>query len=190
MGLYMNSAQGGMVSADNRGQKGRDWDAKWAECVRIGHGMADEALRIIADAPVQDNPAIHCVARAVPFNVENPRYHAVIPLSKLEIPYGQDRTVTTQMNLVNIGNAQILTIPGEAQPNIGFYLKRKMAGEHNFLFGLTNDAYGYILVKEDFDSFKRYEYICRTSLGESAGDTLVDNGLQLVAESPQPQVLK
>ena len=189
MGLYMNSAQGGMVSADNRRQEGRDWDAKRAECVRIGQGMADEALRIVADAPLQDNPAIHCVAKEVPFKVENPRFHAAIPLSKLGIPYGEDRVVRTQMNLVNIGNAQILTIPGEALPNIGFYLKRKMAGEHPFLFGLTNDAYGYILVKEDFDSFDRYEYICRTSLGESAGDTLVDNALALVAESPKPQAL-
>jgi hypothetical protein len=51
-----------------------------------------------------------------------------------------DGKLTTQMNLVNVGNAQILTIPGEAMPNIGYYLKCKMRGEHNLLFGLTNDA--------------------------------------------------
>ena len=32
-------------------------------------------------------------------------------------------------------HAQILTIPGEALPNIGFYLKRKMRGKHHLLFG-------------------------------------------------------
>jgi hypothetical protein len=53
-------------------------------------------------------------------------------------------------------HAQILTIPGEAMPNIGFYLKRKMRGTHNLLFGLTNDAFGYILTKVDFQSFPRY----------------------------------
>jgi hypothetical protein len=62
---------------------------------------------------------------------------------------------------VNLGNAQILTIPGEALPNIGYYLKRKMQGEHNLLFGLTNDAFGYILTREDYDSFKRYRYISK-----------------------------
>jgi hypothetical protein len=96
-------------------------------------------------------------------------------------------TVTTQLNVVNLGNAQILTIPGEALPNIGFYLKRKMRGEHNLLFGLTNDAFGYILSKEDFDSFKRYAYISRTSLGERTGETFVQEALRFVAESPAPE---
>ena len=45
-------------------------------------------------------------------------------------------------NVVNLGDAQILTIPGEALPNIGFYLKRKMHGGQNLLFGFTNDAFG------------------------------------------------
>ena len=98
-----------------------------------------------------------------------------------------DGTVTTQMNLVNLGDAQILTIPGEALPNIGYYLKRKMRGKHNLLFGLTNDAFGYILTKEDFDSFKRYAYVSRTSLGERTGEVLVNEALKLVNECPQPQ---
>jgi len=96
-------------------------------------------------------------------------------------------SVTTQLNLLNIGNTQILTIPGEALPNIGYYLKRKMRGEHNLLFGLTNDAFGYILTREDFDSFKRYEYITRTSLGERTGPILVEAALKLVADCPAPE---
>ena len=97
--------------------------------------------------------------------------------------------VTTQLNLVNIGNAQILTIPGEALPNIGYYLKRKMRGQHNLLFGLTNDAFGYILAQEDFDSFKRYEYISRTSLGERTGPLFVEEALRLIGNSPAPEKL-
>ena len=86
-------------------------------------------------------------------------------------------------------NAQILTIPGEALPNIGYYLKRKMRGEHNLLFGLTNDAFGYILTKEDYNSFKRYDYVSRTSLGERTGEILVAEALRLVGESPIPEPL-
>ena len=100
---------------------------------------------------------------------------------------GPANTVTTQINLLNVGTAQIVTIPGEALPNIGYYLKRKMRGEHNLLFGLTNDAFGYILTKEDYDSFKRYAYITRTSLGEHTGEVLVDAILKLVAEGPIPK---
>ena len=89
-----------------------------------------------------------------------------------------------RMNLLNIGKAQILTIPGEALPNIGFYLKRKMKTDQPFLFGLTNEAIGYILTKTDFDSFEKYRYISRTSLGEMTGEILIDEALKLIAESP------
>src|ERR1041385_1645718 len=41
-GIFMNSAQGGMVTADNRGPDGKSIRS-WAECVRIGTLLADEA---------------------------------------------------------------------------------------------------------------------------------------------------
>ena len=87
--------------------------------------------------------------------------------SPLKYPHNDDNSITTRMNLVNIGNAQILTIPGEALPNIGYYIKRHMKGENNLLFGLTNDAFGYILTKVDFNSFKRYEYVSRDVAGRN-----------------------
>ena len=102
-------------------------------------------------------------------------------------PGGNPTNVTTQMNVINLGNAQILTIPGEALPNIGYYLKRKMHGENNLLFGLTNDAFGYILTKEDFNSFKRYAYVSQTSLGERTGEILVTEALKFVDDCPRPE---
>ena len=102
-------------------------------------------------------------------------------------PGGDTKSVTTQLNVVNVGNAQILTIPGEALPNIGYYLKRKMRGQNNLLFGLTNDAFGYILTKEDYNSFERYDYVSRTSMGERTGTVLVDEALKFVNECPKPE---
>src|SRR5436190_12864 len=180
-GIFMNSAQGGMVTADNRGPDGKSIRA-WSECVRIGNLLADEALRIVASAPEQKNPKLFCAAKTISFPVDSPLLRAVMTASPLHYPTKNPNQVTTQLNLVNIGTAQILTIPGEALPNIGYYLKRKMHGEHNLLFGLTNDAYGYILTKEDFDSFKRYAYVSRTSLGERTGEILVNEALKFVDE--------
>jgi hypothetical protein len=183
-GLFMNSAQGGMVTADNRQPEGRE-ARTWAECQRIGRLLAAEALRIVRDAPVQESPRIYCAARALTFPVDAPLMRALLKALP-NAPGASTESVTTQFNLLNLGNAQILTIPGEALPNIGYYLKRKMRGQHNLLFGLTNDAYGYILTKEDYDSFKRYNYISRTSLGERTGEILVNEALKFVSESPAP----
>lgn len=192
--IFVNGAQGGMVTADNRNlEKPRDtlrgvWtDSRtWEECLRIGHLMADEAIRIIKDAPEQKDPSLFCDALSVRFPVESPLMWAVIELSPLHYPRNADHSVNQRINLVNLGTAQILSIPGEALPNIGFYLKRKMHGQHNLLFGLTNDASGYILTKVDFNSFPRYDYVSRTSLGEMTGEILIEKSLELVEKSPRP----
>jgi hypothetical protein len=96
--------------------------------------------------------------------------------------------VSTRVNLVNLGDAQILTIPGEALPNVGYYLKRNMHGRHNLLFGLTNDAFGYMMTKVDWKSFERYEYISRTCLGEMTADVFIEEALKLVDSCPRPEV--
>jgi hypothetical protein len=195
--LFVNGAQGGMVTADNRKldepptdpQRGywRD-ERSWDECQRIGGVMADEALRIVRDAPAQTDPALECASAAVRFPVESDALWGVVRGSPLKYPHDDaDRTITTRINLVNLGDAQILTIPGEALPNVGFYLKRKMRGRHNLLFGLTNDALGYILSEVDFNSFPRYDYVSRTSLGEKTGTILIEQSLKLVEKPPRPQ---
>jgi hypothetical protein len=65
-----------------------------------------------------------------------------------------------------------------------------MRGEHNLLFGLTNDAFGYILTRVDWSSFKVYDYVSRTCLGEKTGEILIEEALRLVAEAPAPEKLK
>ena len=185
-GIFLNSAQGGMVTADCR--TGHGTEARtWEECVRIGNLLADEALRLVAPSALDPDPELICRSRTISFPVESPSLLAVLRSSPLGFRQAGEAAVSAQLNLINLGSAQILTIPGEALPNIGFYLKRKMRGAHNLLFGLTNDAYGYILTKEDWGSFKRYDYITRTSLGEQTGEILVRNCLQLVQESPPPK---
>lgn len=184
-GIFMNGALGGMVTADCRGPDGEDIQT-WDECVRIGHLLADEALRIVGSASIQDDPRLFCGNTTIKFPVENDVLSAIIKLSPLGFEVDDSGRVSTQVNVVNIAGAQILTIPGEALPNMGHYLKRKMHGEHNLLFGLTNDAFGYIMVKEDFDSFDRYDYITRTCLGEMTGEILIEEALEFVDACPRP----
>lgn len=183
--LFMNGAQGGMVTADNRvGEK--EESRSWEECIRIGELLADEALRIVSEVPVQTGPQLYCAARTLTFPVESEMLRYILNHSPLNYGARDANTVSTQLNLLNIGSAQILTIPGEALPNIGYYLKRHMKGRQNMLFGLTNDAFGYILTPEDFNSFKVYDYITRTGLGERTGEILIEEALQMIRRHPVP----
>jgi hypothetical protein len=192
MAMFMNSAQGGMVTADNRdlSQPPKDpvrgyWHDRleWSECERIGGQLAGESLRLIDGVAWEKAPRLSVYSEMVRFPVESNEMWQVVEYSPLKYPHGADRTVTTRMNLVNLGNAQMLTIPGEALPNIGMFLKRNMRGEHNFLLGLTNDAFGYILTRVDFRSFQRYEYVSRVSLGEMTGEILIEHALGLIRKA-------
>lgn len=189
IGIFMNGAQGGMITADVRGPNGKDVQT-WDECVRIGNLLADEALRIVSSAKPITDPPLDCRSEKVRFRVDSPGLLQIMKYSPLNYKTDLEGTAITTLNLINLANAQILTIPGEALPNIGFYLKRKMKGEHNLLFGLTNDAFGYILTKEDFGSFKRYEYVSRTSLGEQTFETYLTAALKLIESSEAKKVAK
>ena len=186
VGIFVNSALGGMVTADCRGPDGRDMRTR-DECIRIGNLLADEALRIVADAPIEKEPKLFCGSTSIEFPVENEMLLAVVKASPLGFQLNEKGTIATQVNIVNLGDAQMLTIPGEALPNIGYYLKRNMHGTHNLLLGLTNDAFGYILTKVDFNSFERYDYISRTSLSETMGEIFMDEALRFVDTCPRPE---
>jgi hypothetical protein len=182
--IFINSAQGGMVTADNRRENAKEANT-WEECIRIGELLADEALRIVGTAEAQSNPTLFCTARQVTFPIESDVMKYIVKNSPLKYEVAPGDKVVAQVNLLNIGTAQILTIPGEALPNVGYYIKRHMHTSAPLLFGLTNDAFGYMLTKVDFKSFKRYDYISRTSLGENTAEIYMDEALKLIAESPK-----
>ncbi|WP_341225130.1 hypothetical protein [uncultured Arcticibacterium sp.] len=187
MAIFLNGAQGGMVTADTRREEGKEANT-WEECIRIGELLADESLRIIKNAPIIENPTLFSAAQNLEIPIESDIMRFILKNSPLNYTFTKENYVKTQVNLINIGPAQILTIPGEALPNIGFYLKRKMPTKFPFLFGLANDAFGYILTKEDFNSFKRYQYVSQTSLGEMTGDIYINHALEMIKESPKPEL--
>jgi hypothetical protein len=179
--MFMNGAQGGMVTADVRLPDGGEANT-WEECMRIGTLLGDEALRIVADAPAQSDPVLVCTSRRIKFPVESEIMRYILKNSPLKMTSDQSDSISTTLNYLQVGTARVLTIPGEALPNIGYYLKRKLNTQQAFLFGLTNDAFGYILTDVDFNSFKRYDYVSRTSLGEMTGEIYITQVLRWLEE--------
>ncbi|HLW50913.1 MAG TPA: hypothetical protein VKZ78_08065, partial [Sphingobacteriaceae bacterium] len=157
-------------------------DLMWSECVRIGNLLADEALRIVSQAKPLLNPQLQSVSKMVDFPVGSPIMQYILANSPLSYISASPNQVSTRVNALQIGPARILTIPGEALPNVGYYLKRNMDTQFPFLFGLTNDAFGYMMAKVDYDSFRKYDYITRTSLGEMTAEIYMKEALELVGK--------
>ncbi|MEM6630483.1 MAG: hypothetical protein AAF694_12465 [Bacteroidota bacterium] len=184
MALFMNGALGGMVTADNRDSTGKSIGT-WEECERIGTQLASEALRIISDAPIVKSPQLRIYTQTISFPIESPMMQTIMELSPLGYEGEDFSQISTRLNLMILGNAKLLSIPGEALPNIGYFLKRKMDTHHPFLLGLTQDAFGYILSPEDYNSFEKYAYITRTSLGENTGKILITEALKMLAHAKE-----
>lgn len=179
--IFLNGAQGGMVTADVRAENGTQ-NNTWEECIRIGNLLADEALRIVENAPVQINPELKCASRTIKFPIDSEIMLYILKNSPLKMKTVNGNFIPSQLNFLKIGSARVLSIPGEALPNIGYYVKRKMNTDQAFLFGLTNDALGYMLTKVDYNSFKRYDYVTRTSLGEMTGEIYIEEALKILKE--------
>ena len=78
-----------------------------------------------------------------------------------------DGTLKTELNLLGLGPAQLVTVPGEICPEIGMALKEHMRAQFKFLVGLGNDELGYILRPSQFHD-PVYGYERSMSIGPDA----------------------
>jgi hypothetical protein len=179
--LYLNGAQGGMITADydeSTAPKGENWKA--AET--IGTSLGERVLRLIGTAVETSDTAITAQRRVFTVPLENQIFKTLITLHVFSGDTLKNGQVETEVNRFTIGPAEFLTIPGEALPNVGFYLKRHMQGKPKFLLGLTGDFLGYILTPEDY-GLQLYEYETQVSVGPQIEPRMVQNLLALCVEA-------
>lgn len=171
--LYLNGAQGGMITADfdeSTTPKGENWPA--AET--IGTSLGKRVLEILNGVRAESSLTIRTDRRVFTVPLENPNFKALIALKifpKSEVKAGG---LETEVCRITIGDAEFLTLPGEVLPNIGLYLKTLMQGKPKFLLGLTCDELGYILTPEDY-VLDLYRYEASVSVGPEMEPLMVQN---------------
>ena len=78
----------------------------------------------------------------------------------------------TEVNLWQIVDLRVATVPGELPPHLGLQLKRLIAGHPTMIVGLANDELGYLLPSSEFE-LPIYEYERELCPGFAAGDRVV-----------------
>lgn len=173
--MYLQAAIGG-VQPD----KG-DID-EWPSFARtIGENLADavqfRALRQPV-VPMQAKISFRQLIVQAPLENRNFAYAAKMGvISDLRDSRGM---IHAELNRIDIGPAEILTVCGELFPKIWWRVKPLMSGNPNFIFGLTNGEYGYILLPEDWKS-GRHKYHCAVSIGPQFGTAVAEGLKQLAA---------
>jgi len=179
--IYMNGAQGGMVTADIKNEGKYPKGEAWPEAERIGAELARVTLQILADAKPVEDAAITFSQRQFLVPMENAGFKMLMQAGVLPSEMMEGENIRTEVSRVTVGPAEFLTLPGEALPNIGFYLKRQMSGDPKFLLGLTGDALGYILTPEDY-GLNLYRYETSVSIGSMMGRLMEENLLVLIKD--------
>ena len=177
--LYLNGAQGGMVTADfdeSTTPKGENWAAAEA----IGTSLGKRVLELLEGTQAVREVPISAARRVFEVPLDNPRFKALVKLKIFPQAEMKGANLETEVCRITIGDAEFLTLPGEVLPNIGFYLKSLMHGRPRFLLGLTSDELGYILTPEDY-GLELYQYEASVSVGSRLEPLMVQNLRALMA---------
>ncbi|UCD02389.1 MAG: neutral/alkaline non-lysosomal ceramidase N-terminal domain-containing protein [Promethearchaeota archaeon] len=159
--VFMNGALGGMITPDTD-------EHTFDKAEEIGHTLADATVRALGSRRSYAW-GIFIPSWKKTFNVEKQTFE--VPLENIDFfyammggilyrsypwykfPYGEFPfgTITTEVNVITIGKAQMITMPGEVLPSIGYRLKEAMTGKYNWQIGLGNDELGYIIPADEWD---------------------------------------
>ena len=137
--VFLNGAVGGMISGDS---KARTHDE--AKATGLGLAALVKALAATAQPPARFD-----------FSVDVRRIEIPMTNAKFKPLYDQMRKlnrgrVVSEMALVKLGEAEIVTLPGEVLPEVAVEILEKMNGFPRILVGLANDELGYIIPEYDF----------------------------------------
>ncbi len=167
-GVFLNGAVGGMVSGDNNA---RTHDK--AQVMGLGLAKIVKELATTAQPPAEFHYGF--TTSKVTFPMTNPRF---LPLYEARGGLDEGR-VTSEMALIRLGEAELITLPGEVLPEVSFEILQQMKGFPRILVGLANDQLGYIIPEYDFRSNSYEETM---SQGKATAAAVRDTALKLLAE--------
>lgn len=178
MALHVSGALGGMLSPNVP-------ERTPAGVRSMGQAYAEVALQALAEAELVEPSRLdlrHCEVR---FPLQNPLFSQALQLGMLRTRLAEPQTIISEILYVDLGPAQIVTIPGELLPRLGFVLKMAMPGPCRILAGIANDELGYILPDDEFVTPADYfnpgaQYEESMSLGPQTGSILLQATLNLI----------
>ena len=183
--LYFQNALGGMVTGALARNDGT-FDPEVGETFNevLAEGLAGVIIRGLEDGarPVEVE-RIRFAHREIRLPVDNWKFRLVARLRIIPIEAMDTRTwtVTSEANLLDLGEIRIATCPGEVLPALGFEIKHTLAAPFPLIVCLGCDELGYILPESSF-SDPLYRYERSMSLGPGTGPALLEAVRAMVEE--------
>jgi hypothetical protein len=146
--IFISGALGGMMTPDVV-------DHTFEEAEEMGLKLAEAGLAALKRA--NDFGITEQVLRYKNLKfftkLRNPLFMFAIRRRLLPDPRDNRGLISSEVNLIQIGDCWLVTVPGELLPKLGLQIKDKLkiaGAQVTGIIGLANDELGYILPKEDF----------------------------------------
>jgi len=141
---------------------------------QIGRAIAGEAIRRLQFLPTTDDVEIE----AMTAEVTMPLKQDLSPDRIMDA--GEDKEhLTTEFQILKLGDIYILGLPGEVLVEIGLQIKRKAGLQKLLIIALANDPIGYVCPGKAYDE-GGYESGTGTNLAKGAGEIMVRQALELI----------
>jgi hypothetical protein len=172
--VFLNGVLGGMITPDAR-------FGTQEAAVEMGRKLARFFVAAASDARPSSSYELSFYRRAVEYPIVGETVLTFLRKPPEPFDFHQER-VRTEMNAIWIGDAQLITVPGELLPDIGLEIAAKMPGRTRMIVGLANGELGYLIPSFDF---RAGGYEERTGPGAAGGPITRSVGLELATRAPE-----
>jgi hypothetical protein len=141
---------------------------------KIGKALGGEALRRLQMVTTTGSATLKALKKEIKF-----------PTKKAPSPDGKaddDKTidyVTTEIQVLRLGDIYILGLAGEILVEVGLEIKRKTGIENLFIATVSNDTIGYVCHSRAYEE-GGYEPGSGTNLAKGAGEIMAEEAIELI----------
>ena len=144
--IFASADIGGMMTPDVVSS-----DRTFDTVERMGRDVAASALSALDDGEPLEPPLVRLLRRDVRIPLDNPLFRFAVAIGILpRLGRGPDGWISTQVSLLDLGAARLVTVPGELFPEPGMHLREALGVPYRFLIGLADDELGYLLPSHAF----------------------------------------
>jgi len=143
---------------------------------QIGKALGGEALRRLQLVTTAGDVTLKALKEEIRFPVKTN--------SLSDKPRDVDETnyITTEIQVLRLGDIYILGLPGEILVEVGLEIKKRAGVEKLFVVSLSNDAIGYVCHSQAYEE-GGYEPVSGTNLAKGAGEIMVREALDLINQA-------
>lgn len=176
--IHVSGALGGMLSPGIE-------DRNTAGVERMGRAYASVVLDALANTPLLDVTHLDLRRATLTLPLQNPLFVMGQEIGILP-RRSENNQLVTSCAYITLGPAQMITVPGELLPRLGFELKAALPGPYRVLIGLADDEIGYILPDDEFVTPADYanpgeQYEESMSPGPHTGSLIMQAARELIA---------